>query len=41
MLTTRRVSVNAVFRVSAESTPVSRMLMRDAAVGGVSSGATW
>ena len=39
-LTTMIVSVSAVFRVSAESIPVSRMLIRSCLVGGVASGAT-
>ena len=37
-LTTSSVSVRAVDRDSAESTPVSRMLIRDFAVSGVASG---
>ena len=40
MLATRSVSVRAVDRDSAESTPVSRTLMRDCRFAGVAMGAT-
>ena len=39
MLATMSVSVSACERVSAESTPVSRMLMRETGVAGVANGA--